>query len=428
MEQEVLNPAVIRRFMLGKASEEERSAVEQRLMVDKAFYEELSVVEDELIDDFLAGELSPDELETFDSYFLASPDRRVKLNFGRALRKYISKEAGRLQPVVEGPIRPPAPDETPIQPVTPVAESDLAPAPNAAAEGDSPTAAGVTDELARDSPSQQVIQMLRPPATKSSVVARALANQYLRAAAILVIVCGAAFGIWRAFFFQSEVDKGLAATRDLYKDHRPFEAQITALAYAPYAPTRVTRGGEQQSGVNAEEQHRAELILRDAATEHPGPKYDHALGEFYLTAGKFKDAIDNLRKAVDSDANNAQYHSDLGAAWLESAKSLKSKAGSTSSGEESGKSSEKEFAAALEEINRALEINPSLLEAIFNRALVYQGLMQRDQARQDWQRYLEKDPASGWATEARQNLDKLDKLGHGQGRIDVMLLPDAWNC
>ena len=52
MEQEIPNEGVIRRFMLGQASDEERSAVEQRLMVDNAFYEELSVVEDELIDDF----------------------------------------------------------------------------------------------------------------------------------------------------------------------------------------------------------------------------------------------------------------------------------------------------------------------------------------------------------------------------------------
>jgi hypothetical protein len=415
MEQEIPNEGVIRRFMLGKASDEERSEVEQRLMVDNAFYEELSVVEDELIDDFLAGELSPDELETFNSYFLASPDRRTKLNFGRALRKYVSKEKGHAQPVVEGPIRPPAPNETPIQPVIPIAKSDLAPAPSAAAdldaaaEFDSPPSVGDSPEPDANPPSRQAVPMQRPATVKPFFLARALTSPYLRAAAILVVICGAAFGIWRAFFYQSDLDKGLAATRGLYRDHRPFEARISlSTAYIPYAPPRVTRGGEQQQGVNLQ-QRNAELILEDFASEHPGPESQHALGEFYLLKGELQEAIDNLRKAADSDPKNAQYHSDLGAALLEEGKFEQTMADSTGSSHESSVSPKKDFEEALAQLNLALDLKPSLLEAIFNRALVYQALMQRDQARADWRRYLGKDPTSGWAIEARKHLDELDK-------------------
>ena len=57
-------------------------------------------------------------------------------------------------------------------------------------------------------------------------------------------------------------------------------------------------------------------------------------------------------------------------------------------------------------LDRALEIEPTRAEAIFNRALIRQGLKRYDEAREDWKHYLEADPSSPWANEARRFLSE----------------------
>ncbi len=64
--------------------------LEERLMSDKGFYEELLIVEDELIDEYLEGDLSASERESFENHFLLTPERQHKVRFGRALNRYIT--------------------------------------------------------------------------------------------------------------------------------------------------------------------------------------------------------------------------------------------------------------------------------------------------------------------------------------------------
>ncbi|HET9787518.1 MAG TPA: hypothetical protein VFP47_10310, partial [Pyrinomonadaceae bacterium] len=104
--------------------------------------------------------------------------------------------------------------------------------------------------------------------------------------------------------------------------------------------------------------------------------------------------------ALALDPNGAQIHSDLGAALLEKGKLYKLNG-------EDGKSLET-LSESLEHLNRALELNTNLLEALFNRALVreYMGLPQP--AAEDWRQYLEKDSQSPWADEARAKLKEIE--------------------
>jgi hypothetical protein len=80
----------IRAYLLGLVPDEEMSPLEERLMSDKAFYEELLIVEDELIDQYLEGDLSASERESFENHFLLTPERQRKVRFGRALNRYIA--------------------------------------------------------------------------------------------------------------------------------------------------------------------------------------------------------------------------------------------------------------------------------------------------------------------------------------------------
>ena len=80
----------IREYLLGKSTSEDSALVEERLLGDDEFYQQLLVVEDELVDQYLAGLLPDSEREQFETYFLATPERREKLRFTRNLKKYVS--------------------------------------------------------------------------------------------------------------------------------------------------------------------------------------------------------------------------------------------------------------------------------------------------------------------------------------------------
>ena len=67
------------------------------------------------------------------------------------------------------------------------------------------------------------------------------------------------------------------------------------------------------------------------------------------------------------------------------------------------------LARSLKSLNRALQINENLPETLFNKALVLQKMHVPNQAREAWQKYLEKDSTSEWANEARKNLEELQK-------------------
>lgn len=80
----------IREYQLGQAAPEDSAHIEERLMTDDDFYQELLIVEDELVDQYLAGQLTASEKGSFETHFLATPERREKLRFARNLKKYVS--------------------------------------------------------------------------------------------------------------------------------------------------------------------------------------------------------------------------------------------------------------------------------------------------------------------------------------------------
>ena len=219
---------------------------------------------------------------------------------------------------------------------------------------------------------------------------------YLPVAAALLLVVG--LGVWRTYFNRSEVDRGLMALHTAFRERRSVEARITGFNYAPVAQQRGANGADQ---VNETERERAESLLRYAVTENPSAAAHLTLGQYYLAAHQFDKAIEQLKKALSLDPQNAKVHSDLGAALLEAGNSVGSAA------EESGQGVTR-YAESLEHLNKALELDGSLLEARFNRALLYQRMSLSSQAESDWRSYLEKDATSGWADEARRNLKEIE--------------------
>jgi len=214
------------------------------------------------------------------------------------------------------------------------------------------------------------------------------------AAAAAVIVIGIL--IW-PFIFPPGPSKGMVALKEAYRDQRPVESRITEFDYAP--PPPVTRGGEQEK-FDYVARDRAQALIQLEAAEHPSAQSYHDLGQLYLTQHEFDKAIEQFEKALALSDKNAQLHNDYGVALMEKGKAERLK-------NEGGNSLE-DFARALEHFNKAIDLDGALLEALFNRALCRQEMSLFQQAEEDWQAYLQKDPNSKWADEARQRLKAIE--------------------
>ena len=224
---------------------------------------------------------------------------------------------------------------------------------------------------------------------------RKLLRHYLPIAASVLILIGLGL-IWRLHNSKNDLDTGLIALKMAYKQQRPFEERISQFNYAPVGDSR----GDAPITVDRTELDRAERILLDAAHNYPDPASLHALGRLYLAEGKFEQAQAQLGKALSQVSNDAQTNCDMGTALMELGKAERAK--------DAGKSLEN-LGRSLQFYNRALELNDSLLEAIFNRALLFQEMSIPTRAREEWRKYLEKDPTSDWANEGRRKLKILDE-------------------
>jgi len=81
----------MRRYLIGDLSLEEQERFEDRYLVDQTVFEELRTVENDLIDSYVRGELSVDEARKFESVFLASEEKRQRVEFARALVQVVAE-------------------------------------------------------------------------------------------------------------------------------------------------------------------------------------------------------------------------------------------------------------------------------------------------------------------------------------------------
>jgi hypothetical protein len=137
-----------------------------------------------------------------------------------------------------------------------------------------------------------------------------------------------------------------------------------------------------------------ELIER--ADHDQSAEAQHAAGIAMVLVEKPDEAIAKLETAART-SHDAKSWSDLAAARYATASKL-------------GRASL--YPEALAAADAALRIDPNLPEALFNRALILERLGLTDEAKRAWQRYLEADSSSDWATEARSRLAQLPATTH----------------
>jgi CHAT domain-containing protein len=357
----------IKEYLLGQLNEESRHDFEQRLLSDDGLFEELLFGEDELIDQYLAGELNENEIEMLEKTFLVTSARQQKLSFARVFRTYSTRH--------------------------------------------------------RSDSEDPAHRIQAASAISSSPVTRKWTLTFFSSpwtvAAFAVLILGAAIGVWRIYFHQSDLDKGLIALNAAYREQRPIEARITELDYAPFASTR----GPEAESVNQSELRRAELTLLEALDKNPTSAVHYGLGKVYLAKHEWDRSIQEFNEALRGDPKNPLLYSDLGAAYLEKAKIDLGRARANPSTPESGKGMEN-IIRSLESLNRALDLKSDLPEALFNRALVYEQMVLPQQAEEDWKRYLNSDHNSKWADEAKRHLSDLKDKKRAKSQDKAELLVD----
>src|SRR5262252_2525793 len=374
----------IRRYLMGVAPPDEVEQVETDLLRGDENVERLRLIEDELIIDYALGALEQRERELLEENFFSTPERRERLMIAREMVKQVSAygNLGTAEEMEE-----------------------------ARAGGKSWGAPQMWKWL---------ITSFRPDQSNRAGQVR------WKIAVYAALVVGLGLGIWslREGYRKTEVDarleKGMVALNQAYRERRLVKARITELQYAPF---RETRGGTEadgeQAGIDLPARRRAFDLLDDAVRENqtdgaagatgaaetvgsPGAAAaaHHAMGRFHLARKNFDDAIAEFEAALKTAPNDARLHSDLGAAFMEK-----------SDLEALGKSGRdpRTLDRSLEHLNRAIELDYSLLEPLFNRALLRQNLGQLFQAKEDWDNYLKKDATSPWAEEARRNLKLIEE-------------------
>lgn len=341
----------LKAYLLGTLlDDDQRRSIEERLLTDDAFCEQIDVLEDELIEQYLGDDLDAEEREQFEQAFLSTAERREKLTVARALSRYANA-------------RSTVPEVKKSSGIDPLAfETDAA--------------------------------RNRPPTTPPFWSRRPVITYATLAAAVVILVIGGI--VWRSSLRDSDLERGLIALNEAYRQQRPGEVRITGLEYAPALTTR----GPGSDKFDYTARDRAERLLQDAAQQKT-PAALHALGQLYLAERQYDKAIGQFEQALASAPEDARLHSDLGAALMER--------GNNQPSDGNDGAALSDFARSLEHLNRALALDSSFTAALFNRALLYQRMNLPRQAAADWRRYLELDPNSPWAEEARRRLKVLEE-------------------
>jgi CHAT domain-containing protein/cytochrome c-type biogenesis protein CcmH/NrfG len=175
-----------------------------------------------------------------------------------------------------------------------------------------------------------------------------------------------------------------------YTDKRTLELRI---AGAAYAPLRVSRGPAASFTSRPPELLKAEALIAGQMASHPSdPAWLQAQAQADVLEGKYDAAVESLHRALELEPHSPSILTDLATAYFQRAQQEDRK---------------DDFGAAYEYLSQALKYRPDDPVALFNRAIVGERQFLFHQALDDWDRYLQVDPNSAWAAEAREAAERV---------------------
>src|SRR6266540_6886642 len=220
--------------------------------------------------------------------------------------------------------------------------------------------------------------------------------QVFRPALLAALVIGAFFGgslvaylsLWR----QSSEESDLSRVREVYRDTRLLQARVTGgFAHQQYVEAR-----SPADPTGANERARVTLLskLDQEALTYQRAATRHSLGRLFMLHGDLDPAEQQFLLALKERPRDATLLADLGALYYERSRKKEN-------------TDHELLEKAAEFLSNAVETDPKLPEAWFNRALCYERMNLFLQAESDWKQYLTFDGNSAWAEEAREHLNEL---------------------
>ncbi|HEX5731239.1 MAG TPA: CHAT domain-containing protein [Blastocatellia bacterium] len=196
----------------------------------------------------------------------------------------------------------------------------------------------------------------------------------------ILIITAAALGFW---YWQRKPTAELVteAVVEAFSKTRLIEPRLSGGFLAGvYEP-----GPDKEANIDTTKLEKAEKYLLSEKSYDAETRHAHA--RMLLARRDVAEAIDVLRPLAADQGASAEVHNDWGACLFEQGR----------------------MEDALDEFNRALEMNPTMPEALFNRAISYQKLQLRDVARDELQPLVKAERDPGWAKDIEQRLEAISR-------------------
>ncbi len=205
-------------------------------------------------------------------------------------------------------------------------------------------------------------------------------------AAAVVAIVGAVW--WNSASHSPDAAFRLIA--EAYTEQRPFELRIPGAAHSPL---RTERGPSASPGVALLDAQR--MIASQLEKKSPDVDWLRASARADLMQSHYSAAIEFLRRAEAAKPGNPAILGDLGIAYLQRAEM---------------ESRPQDIAPAIEYLSKAVTGLPSEPAYRFNLALAYERQLALRQALEEWNGLLGREPSGAWAGEARQHVERIQKL------------------
>jgi CHAT domain-containing protein/cytochrome c-type biogenesis protein CcmH/NrfG len=234
---------------------------------------------------------------------------------------------------------------------------------------------------------------------------RSLAPVLAGATLTALLVAGVSWWQWDSRKTPEGANRLLARA---YTDQRTLELRFPGAAYGPL---RVQRGPAESFTARPAPLLKAEALIASQLAARPDdPAWLQAAAQADVLEGKYDAAVEALQRALELEPHSADVMFDLATAHFQRAQS---------------EDRQEDYAAAYEFLSDVLAQQPQNAPALFNRAIVAEHQFLYQQALDDWEHYLKLDSTSQWAEEARNRADAVRaKLKEHESGVRPLLTPD----
>jgi tetratricopeptide (TPR) repeat protein len=229
------------------------------------------------------------------------------------------------------------------------------------------------------------------PSSKKREFSHGFQMSFPRFASVGLIICAIAVGfVFVVTRGPAASDEAMQSLKQSLKDTRLSEARISGgFDYSRYTgPTRGVENNNDDFYLT-----RAENKVRPAAEKESNSIENRmVLARVYLARGTRASAAQALTilNQLENGTEKAEVLNDIGVARIE----------------------QSDYQTAIEYFTRALAKNPGYDEALFNLALAEHFDNRTEDARRDWQRFIQQSSDDRWKAEARNRLSSLGGSTH----------------